>query len=277
MLLTGYFCIHRKMDVKSWRAVPQFLFSYFVLCLLFLLYLQYVNASIEQDLLKALLNLNHFWYVNMHFGLLLMIPFLNVAWLNLTQRQKQLMILTLFILSSFGTVTNGFFTQYWYGLYPLLYYFLGGYIRQYPVKVKLPFAFVSIILILGLQSVYTCSITQEAPFNWAMNYDGYSCCYNAVPVVIVSVLLMLIVKEVQIHSKFIAYILEQISKNSLTIYLAGCMFVTNIVRSVLMSKLHISSHTVSFFLESAITILICIVIGNLITKLYAYLASKFTR
>lgn len=221
MLLTGYFAINKQVELKSWKAVPSFLFSYFILSIMHVCYLRYVGATVDLSYVKQLVNMNAFWYVNMHFGLMLIAPFCNVAWDNLTCRYKQILIFVLFVLSSFGTITDGFFTQYWYGLYPLLYYFIGGYIRQYNIKANRPFAVGSIFVIIALQTIYTYFVAEGSVFDWGVNYGGYSSGYNATPTVIVASLVMIVVKDITIENKYVNYILLQISKNSLVIYLAN--------------------------------------------------------
>lgn len=97
------------------------------------------------------------WYINMYIGLFLLIPFLNVLYNNLeSQRSKQYLILSLLCLSTVPNFLNIFrfdslawwiqpssvgsyhhlFPDWWYDSYPLTYYFLGAYLREYPLEMK---------------------------------------------------------------------------------------------------------------------------------------------
>ncbi|MBQ1411030.1 MAG: acyltransferase family protein [Oscillospiraceae bacterium] len=104
------------------------------------------------------------WYVEMYLGLFLLIPFLNLIYHHLpNQKTKQFLILTGFVLSFLPTLVNSFnltqpgwwanptmrdqngsfypFTNlipdYWRCLYPFTYYFVGCYLREYGLKLKL--------------------------------------------------------------------------------------------------------------------------------------------
>ncbi len=97
------------------------------------------------------------WYMDMYWGLFLLIPFLNVLYNGLsTQKAKQMLILVLMVLTSFPQLTNalsyvqdsgwtlsasnqtlaGFLPTWWIRLYPLTYYFLGAYLRDHPLKLS---------------------------------------------------------------------------------------------------------------------------------------------
>ena len=100
----------------------------------------------------------------MYLGLFLLIPFLNLIYHHLpNQKTKQFLILTGFVLSFLPTLVNSFnltqpgwwanptmrdqngrfypFTNlipdYWRCLYPFTYYFVGCYLREYGLKLKL--------------------------------------------------------------------------------------------------------------------------------------------
>lgn len=104
------------------------------------------------------------WYIEMYLGLFLCIPFLNVMYQKLPSKKvKQVLILTGFVLSILPNLVNSFnFTQpgwwanptmrdqngtlytytnlipdYWLSLFPFTYYFVGCYLREYGLKIKL--------------------------------------------------------------------------------------------------------------------------------------------
>ena len=150
-----------------------------------------------------------------------------------------------------------------------MYYFIGGFIRQHNIKANRLFAVGSLLVILALQTVLTYFIADGATFDWVANYGGYSSGYNAAPTVIAASLLMILVKDINIKNKFVSYILLQISKNSLVIYLASCMFVTALVRDKLLPLLGLHSLTAIFFAESFISIVLCVLLGNVISLLFS--------
>lgn len=97
------------------------------------------------------------WYVEVYLGLFLLAPFLNVGYDALqTQRGKQMLLAVLLILTalpsvvniwrldgfawwinpSSNRVTHRFMPEYWECLYPVSYYLLGRYLREYPIKIS---------------------------------------------------------------------------------------------------------------------------------------------
>ena len=80
------------------------------------------------------------WYVEMYIGLFLLIPFLNVLYNNLESRKtKQLLLLILVIMTALPGITNSvseILPDWWLMLYPVMYYFFGAYLREYPLKMQ---------------------------------------------------------------------------------------------------------------------------------------------
>ena len=100
---------------------------------------------------------NYSWYIEMYIGLFLLIPFINLIYNGLTEKKHKLVLIgTLAVLTSLPGVVNiyNFTTAGWWrtpylsteysklvpefftDLYPLTYYFIGAYLREYPVKMK---------------------------------------------------------------------------------------------------------------------------------------------
>lgn len=97
------------------------------------------------------------WYVEMYIGLFLLIPFLNILYQNVpTKKGKQLLIAVLLFLTAAPSVLNvhnfrdagwwlmpssseeynALVPSFWVDLYPISYYFIGCYLREYPVKMR---------------------------------------------------------------------------------------------------------------------------------------------
>ncbi len=86
------------------------------------------------------------WYVEMYIGLFLIIPFLNLMYNGLEgKKQKLILIGTFLLLTAIPAVVNtasslvatSILPQWWIGIYPITYYFIGCYLREYPIKIKL--------------------------------------------------------------------------------------------------------------------------------------------
>ena len=95
------------------------------------------------------------WYVEMYLGLFLLVPFLNMAYdAMLTQKKKKILLGVMLILTALPSVVNiwrldgltwwlnpasnqihhQLVPQYWESLFPLTYFLLGRYLREYPIK-----------------------------------------------------------------------------------------------------------------------------------------------
>lgn len=192
MMLTGYLMCGKELSVKYYRGIRKTLCIYVMAslaCLLFKVFYRKQEISAVQGLL-GILNFtaaDYSWYVEMYIGLFLLIPFLNILYRGLeTQRKKQYLILTLLICTTFPSllniwdfVTSGFWRtpviskewnalvpDWWTGIYPLTYYFLGAYLREY--KIKLSIGKNLLLLLLA--------IVAFGSFNY---YRSYTACFKS--------------------------------------------------------------------------------------------------
>ncbi|MBP3413550.1 MAG: acyltransferase family protein [Oscillospiraceae bacterium] len=110
------------------------------------------------------------WYIEMYIGLFLIIPFLNRMYNGMTQKMKKLLIAMFLVLTALPSIMNiwQFFNpswwlrpavsqnydflvpDYWIELYPITYYFIGCYLREYPIKLK---SSTNFFLIVGVFAV----------------------------------------------------------------------------------------------------------------------------
>ena len=117
------------------------------------------------------------WYVEMYLGLFLLTPLMNVVYNNLKSKQeKQVLVGTLLLLTAVPRVTNIFVLDlewfanpasasnyikvlptYWTGLYPISYYFIGCYLREYKLKLsslKIAMLSLAVLLVNGTFNYY---------------------------------------------------------------------------------------------------------------------------
>lgn len=97
------------------------------------------------------------WYLEMYLGLFFLIPYLNLAYSQLpSKKSKQFLILVLFTMTAIPSITNiyrltdpswwlnpasnnqyhAIFPDWWEGIFPITYYFIGSYLSEYPPKLK---------------------------------------------------------------------------------------------------------------------------------------------
>ena len=162
LLITGYLYSERsiiinKLNIKKHilkllRIVYIYITSVFFICIFYKYYLGESISIIESTLIKALDFTEYSWYVNMYIGLFLMIPFLNILWANIEDREGHLILIgILLFLTMAPCIFNAYdlqtptalltpwistsYTQivpdWWTDLYPITYYYIGAYFRKY--------------------------------------------------------------------------------------------------------------------------------------------------
>ena len=161
MLLSGYLSAEKHIPLTR----PGLLGYYKKLLPIFLTYALSTGVILlyralwlgeEQTILSAVKNLLSFqqysWYMNMYFGLLLLTPFLNALWQSLaTPAARRALLAVLLVLTVLPGMVNIYnlhsaetllhpwlstsydqlVPDWWQRLYPITYYFLGGYLRAH--------------------------------------------------------------------------------------------------------------------------------------------------
>lgn len=100
---------------------------------------------------------NYSWYIEMYIGLFLIIPFLNLGYNHLkSRRQKQVLVLSFVFISILPSLFNifnfdtaawwldprssdtfqKFLPAFWMGIYPITYYYIGMYLREFGLRPK---------------------------------------------------------------------------------------------------------------------------------------------
>lgn len=162
------------------------------------------------------------WYINMYIGLFLLSPYLNLIYKGLnTQKDKCILIGVLLLLTALPELTNGkaggyvHFPDWWKTIYPITYYFIGNFIREYQFKVK-KYKVFFVWLITCLLTV--CLELHAAQGNVFRGISGY---YGSLLVVIMSVSFFLLLYQCHIKNTFFSKGVAIISVLSLDIYLAS--------------------------------------------------------
>lgn len=172
LLLTGYLCGRKTLSLNYYRGIRRTLETYLVVSILCLA-LRRLLLHETIFLPFAIISIFNFsassyaWYVEMYIGLFLLIPFLNLLYNGLgTKRKKQLLILTAALLCSAPTLLNLYIKilpDWWTNLYPVLYYFIGVYIREYDIPLPRRIN----VLLLGI-----CCLLFGS-FNYVVNYGDF--------------------------------------------------------------------------------------------------------
>ena len=146
MMLTGYLNINKRPTVAYYKGVIRVIVAYLFFSIVTILFRTYYlgeELSLTQWMLKVLnySAIPYAWYIEMWIGLALLTPFLNYLWRAIpTRNEKLLLIASLFVMTSLPDLCNRYglyiFPAYFdTACYPLMFFFMGSFIREYQPRV----------------------------------------------------------------------------------------------------------------------------------------------
>lgn len=160
LMLSGFLLCKAKLSVQYYTRIFRILITYCVTCIVcfafqrFILH-QAMDITTAIQLILSFSGETYGWYIEMYLGLFLLIPFLNTLYSGLGSRShKRALILTLLFLTALPGVVNIYrfsslawwrnptsshswhilIPDGWVNLHPLTYYFIGCYLREFPLK-----------------------------------------------------------------------------------------------------------------------------------------------
>lgn len=162
IMLSGYLMNRKKPELSYYKKIGRILFVYVAVTIATAIYNTTAGGKefVFRDALKDFLNFDlarYAWYLEMYIGLFLIIPFLNILYNNIpTPKLKRLLILTALVLTALPAIVNvynfstpGWFSKpssetgywklmpsWWTAFYPVTYYFIGCYLREFGLKIK---------------------------------------------------------------------------------------------------------------------------------------------
>ncbi|MCD8398139.1 MAG: acyltransferase family protein [Lachnospiraceae bacterium] len=173
---------------------------------------------------------NYGWYIEMYIGLLLMSPFINLAWKAAESRKMHRLMVavmvfltilpkTVNVLMLDGGNTLNLIPNYWVNLYFITYYIIGCYIRTYQPKVSRAACFTGIVCV-----ALTFAFINYMTGHGAKIGEGYTISYNHAGTAVIAVLLFLSVYQIDCNNKMICRLATLISGVTLEMYLISCVF-----------------------------------------------------
>lgn len=228
IIATGYLMKNKTLSKKYYLGVSRVIIIYILNTLLYLVYNAIYNNEILsiRHTIKSILAINtgYSWYIKMYLGLFLLIPFINLIYNNLkNKKQKQILILTMLTLTSFQGIFNIKYTlipDWWTNIYPLTYYFIGCYLKEYKVNINKYLNILLFIIILIISSLINIHFSKGNKFVWGI-YNDWASIFN----VLTSVLIFILIINLNFSkvSNKIGRIIIKISELSLGIYLTSSM------------------------------------------------------
>lgn len=175
LILTGYLQNKKKLEKKYYKGIIKILLVYLIMSIIYSVFIKlFVNKPMNIKIF--ILNLLKFkgtdyaWYIEMYIGLFLLIPFLNIIFNKLKEKENKYLLITLIclvclpsILNIYSFDTTTWWTKpcisnkyvklvpsFWTGIYPILYYYLGAYLSKYKlnISIKKNILYLSLLTIL---------------------------------------------------------------------------------------------------------------------------------
>ena len=161
MMLTGYL-IHTKDCTKAYYIkIIRICYIYILssmACAIYRIYFLKDGLSVLGALacMFSFSTAPYSWYIEMYIGLFLLIPFLNTMYEGIPGGKKHLLIITLLLLTALPSMLNiyclaglnwwlmpssasNYFSivpDWWTNLYPITYFFLGRFLRDFPIRLS---------------------------------------------------------------------------------------------------------------------------------------------
>ena len=238
---------------------------------------------------------NYSWYIEMYIGLFLIAPFLNLGYNKLkNKRQKQVLVATFLFLTMVPTIFNIFnfdtatwwmtptendtyqkiIPTFWMGVYPITYYYIGAYLREYGIKLKTK---PTLILFLICQFLF-------GAFSFFRSYGGgfksstYVYWYGFEPCVLATLLFVLLSRiKTENWKPGVKIALWKVSDLALGIYLMSFVF-DELIYETLKLRVPVMVDRLPYYF---ITVPLCFICSaaasfllNLLEKLIVFLYEK---
>lgn len=169
ILITGYLQCQKTCTKRYYIKLIPIIISYLGIAVLALI-TRMVWGHEQFTIMGFLLQITSFtavgysWYVNMFIGLYLFAPFLNRILIGLSKKHFQLLIFTLLVVIALPRTLHPFLSihynygfkvvpDFWLSMYPLIFYFIGAYIRTFQPKVASSKLLLTIFSMMAIQTL----------------------------------------------------------------------------------------------------------------------------
>lgn len=287
LITTGFLMKNKILERKYYVGVTRTILIYLLASIACILSRVFI---FKQDLsfFSAILSVFDFsgcgyaWYVEMYLGLFLLIPFLNIVYRGLdTKKNRQILLLTMVFVVALPPVLNfkyQILPAWWVsGLYPILYYYVGAYLRDYPPSVRSKFivfcAFIGWVFLCAVFNYYLCINSKGNEFGWNA-WTGWGSLENFLS----AVLLFVWVQSLQLKNCTVTSVLiTKISKYSLGAYLTSWIF-DKAFYPILLNSLEGFVQVFPYFIVIVPLVIVCaLLLSALITEIAERIAIPLER
>ncbi len=224
--VTGYLNAEKKISRGYYRNILKVLIPYILISILYIvarihLFGETINIRHSVGMILRFNAIPYGWYIEMWFGLYLLIPFLNIFFNSIQDKENALiLIVTLALLTILPMTTNqhGFhlLPDYWTSIWPLLCYFIGSYIRKYRPNFKKTHLIIVILACCSIEPLLNLIIFPNS--NYILIIGTSLLQYFTMAA------FFILLYQCEIKNNFINKIIIKISDLSLYIYLFCALF-----------------------------------------------------
>lgn len=200
LILSGYLMRSKTPSLKYYTKFTYTISIYLlasICCQLYKWFVQDVSISLSVFVTDVLsfTAAPYAWYIEMYIGLFLLIPYLNILYNNIPSKiQKQILLAILILLVSLPGIVNIYnvynifdinwwltpsisdkyhqiLPVWWTSIYPILYYFLGCYLSEYPLKLSSRTNVILVLLVFFVNGTFNYYRSCGVPFLWGIWQD----------------------------------------------------------------------------------------------------------
>ena len=247
IILSGYLLCNKPISMKFYGKIGKTYFIYVVASLFCLFGYPFLYTHLHgilglpakefaalrffDDVLLNILNFTaapYSWFVEMYLGLFLMIPFLGLLYRSIqTRRQKHILLLIGIVLTSLPTVINVYdfgqiIPEWWIRLYPVSYFFIGCYLREYRIRIRPWKALLLILATVALSGLFCLWRVDGGQYTSGASWNARYSIFN----VVYSVLVFLLFQNIDYGRmpRFLRTLFTRISELTLGAYLVSWVF-----------------------------------------------------
>lgn len=225
VMATGYLNNHTKIDKSYFKKILPIIYIYLLYSIPALLY-RYSIGEIHFDIplwIQQVLDFKghrYSWYINLYFGMFLLIPFLNRMYNSLENKKEKNILIGILTLLTCATALRALhLPDYWSSIYPLTYYFVGKYIREYKPTMKVSKNIIYLVLIILVQAIIEYISAGQGEYKHILTD------YSSIARLVEAYLIFILVYKFKIENTKAKNLVSNISKITLDIYLAS--FITD--------------------------------------------------
>lgn len=242
LLMTGYLNYKKVTFNKKYlkgilKVIYAYLFFSVLTCLFRTCYL-YENIGIIGGIKKTLdfSLIPYAWYIEMWIGLYLITPFLNLGYQAISNRgQKKVLIILLYLMTALPDFCNRYGMHlvpgFWSCIYPIMFFMIGRYVREYNPKCSLKVLGVAALLPCLINPLFGTFVVSGRPL---MQIAGSS---SGLFGTIQAVAVFLLLYKMDIRNAVAKWCINRVALLSLDIYLA-CYMLDQLVYPIFLSHFY---------------------------------------